>query len=205
MANAPAAPAAEEGGEVEAKPKKPIVKIILGVVGLIVLLAGTVFGTLFFSGYFNPKPPVDPDAAEAADGHGGGGHGKDAHGKDAKDAKPAKLSKKTPESARFEYTYMQIEKDFLVNIMGSKKVMSISLAVMTHYDERVFANVKKHDFALRSAVLDILRQVPEADVNKPEFRVELARKIRDAMNTLLEKYEDFGGIEEVLYTNFVIQ
>jgi len=207
MANAPAAaPAAEEGGEVEAKPKKPIVKIILGVVGLIVLLAGTVFGTLYFSGYFNPKPPVDPDAAEA-DGHGGGGHGqgKDAHGKDAKDAKPGKLAKKTPESARFEYSYMQIEKDFLVNIMNSKKVMSISLAVMTHYDERVFANVKKHDFALRSAILDILRQVPESEVNKPEFRVELSRKIRDAMNTLLEKYEDFGGIEEVLYTNFVIQ
>jgi flagellar FliL protein len=47
--------------------------------------------------------------------------------------------------------------------------------------------------------------VPESEVNKPEFRVELSRKIRDAMNTLLEKYEDFGGIEEVLYTNFVIQ
>ena len=100
---------------------------------------------------------------------------------------------------------MQIEKDFLVNILNSKKVMSISLAIMTHYDERVFENVKKHDFALRSTILDILRQVPESEVNKPEFRVELARKIRDAMNTKLEKYEDFGGIEEVFYTNFVIQ
>ncbi|MFZ9234218.1 MAG: flagellar basal body-associated FliL family protein [Hylemonella sp.] len=47
--------------------------------------------------------------------------------------------------------------------------------------------------------------MPESDINKPEFRVELARKIRNAMNSLLEKYEDFGGIEEVLYTNMVIQ
>jgi len=100
---------------------------------------------------------------------------------------------------------MQIEKDFLVNLMNSKKVMSVSLALMTHYDERVFENVKKHELALRSAVLDVLRQVPESDINKPEFRVELARKIRNAMNSLLEKYEDFGGIEEVLYTNMVIQ
>lgn len=199
MANAPAAaPDAEEGGEAEAKPKKPIVKIILGVVGLIVLLAGTVFGTLYFSGYFNPKPPVDPDALEA-DAHGGSGK------KDAKGNKPSKIQKKSPEMERFDYRYMQIEKDFLVNLQNSKKVMSISLAVMTHYDDRVFENVKKHDFALRSAVLDILRQVPESEVNKPEFRVELSRKIRDAMNTLLEKYEDFGGIEEVLYTNFIIQ
>ena len=106
---------------------------------------------------------------------------------------------------RFEYTYMQLEKDFLVNIQNSKKVMSLSLAIMTHYDERVFENVKKHDFALRSTILDILRQVPESEVNKPEFRVELARKIRDAINTQLEKYEDFGGVEEVFYTNFVIQ
>jgi len=203
MANAPAAEAeVEAGAEAEAKPKKSIVKVILAVVGLIVLLVGTVFGTLFFSGYFNPKPPVDPDAVEeahgAADAHGGDSHGK-------KDAKPSKLSKKTPEVNRYEYTYMQIEKDFLVNIQNSKKVMSLSLAIMTHYDERVFENVKKHDFALRSTILDILRQVPESEVNKPEFRLELARKIRDAMNTQLEKYEDFGGIEEVFYTNFVIQ
>mgnify|MGYP003342598338 FL=1 len=198
MANAPAAEAeVEAGAEAEAKPKKSIVKIILAVVGLIVLLVGTVFGTLFFSGYFNPKPPVDPDALEEAHG-AGAGHGK-------KDDKPTKLAKKTPETAKFEYSYMQIEKDFLVNILNSKKVMSISLAIMTHYDERVFENVKKHDFALRSTILDILRQVPESEVNKPEFRVELARKIRDAMNTKLEKYEDFGGIEEVFYTNFVIQ
>ena len=58
MANAPAAESeVEAGSETEAKPKKSMLKIILGVVGLIVLLVGTVFGTLFFSGYFNPKPP----------------------------------------------------------------------------------------------------------------------------------------------------
>jgi len=198
MANAPAAESeVEAGSEAEAKPKKSMLKIILGVVGLIVLLVGTVFGTLFFSGYFNPKPPVDPDAVEEA--HGAA----DAHGK--KDAKPGKLSKKSPELNRFEYSYMQIEKDFLVNIQNSKKVMSLSLAVMTHYDDRVFENIKKHDFALRSTILDILRQVPESDINKPEFRTELAKKIRDAMNSQLEKYEDFGGIEDVFYTNFVIQ
>lgn len=192
-----AAPEEETGDEAEVKPKKSIVKIILGVVGLLVLLAGTVFGTLFFSGYFNPKPPVDPESAEAAE-QGGNAKGK-------KDAKPSKLSKKSPEITRFDYQYMQIEKDFLVNLMNSKKVMSVSLALMTHYDQRVFENVKKHELALRSAVLDVLRQVPESDINKPEFRVELARKIRNAMNSLLEKYEDFGGIEEVLYTNMVIQ
>jgi flagellar FliL protein len=200
---ATAAPEAAEVAEEEPKKKKPIVLIIGGVVGLIVLIVAIVLGTLFFTGYFNPKPVVDPDATEAADGHGGG-HG-DGHGDKKGEGKPSKKTKDSPELTRFEYTYMQIEREFLVNVSGSKKVMSVQLAVMTHYDDRVFENVKKHDFAIRSAVMDIMRLTTDADLVKPDFRKELAVKIRDAINTLLEKYEDFGGIEEVHFTNFVVQ
>ena len=196
---ATAAPEEEVVAE-EPKKKKPIVLIIGGVVGLIVLIVGIVLGTLFFTGYFNPKPPVDPEAAaEAADAHGGG------HGDKKGDGKPSKKAKDSPELTRFEYTYMQIEREFLVNVSGSKKVMSVQIAVMTHYDDRVFENVKKHDFAIRSAVMDVMRLTTDADLVKPEFRKELAAKIRDAINTLLEKYEDFGGIEEVHFTNFIVQ
>jgi flagellar FliL protein len=195
---ATAAPEEEVVAE-EPKKKKPIVLIIGGVVGLIVLIVGIVLGTLFFTGYFNPKPPVDPEAAAEADGHGGG------HGDKKGDAKPGKKTKDSPELTRFEYTYMQIEREFLVNVSGSKKVMSVQIAVMTHYDDRVFENVKKHDFAIRSAVMDVMRLTTDADLVKPEFRKELAVKIRDAINTLLEKYEDFGGIEEIHFTNFIVQ
>jgi len=188
--------AAEEG---EKKPKSPIVLIIVGVVGLLIIMASTVAGTLFLTGFFNPKP--DPEQLEAA----ADGHGKDGKGKDGKDAKPGKKVKDSPELTRFEYTYMQIEREFLVNLSGSKKVMSVQLAVMTHYDDRVFENVKKHDFALRSVIMDVMRQTQESELTKPEFRKELAAKIRDAMNTLLEKYEDFGGIEDIYFTNFIVQ
>lgn len=195
---ATAAPEEEVVAE-EPKKKKPIVLIIGGVVGLIVLIVGIVLGTLFFTGYFNPKPPVDPEAAAEADGHGGG------HGDKKSDGKPSKKAKDSPELTRFEYTYMQIEREFLVNVSGSKKVMSVQIAVMTHYDDRVFENVKKHDFAIRSAVMDVMRLTTDADLVKPDFRKDLAVKIRDAMNTLLEKYEDFGGIEEIHFTNFIVQ
>ena len=190
---ATAAPEAAEVVEEEPKKKKPILLIIGGVVGLIVLIVGIVMGTLFFTGYFNPKPVVDPELAEETAG-----------GKKA-DNKPGKKTKDSPELTRFEYTYMQIEREFLVNVSGSKKVMSVQIAVMTHYDERVFENVKKHDFAIRSAVLDVMRQTTDADLGKPEFRKEMAAKIRDSINTLLEKYEDFGGIEEVHFTSFIVQ
>ena len=197
---ATAAPEATEVVEEEPKKKKPIVLIIGGVIGLIVLIVGIVLGTLFFTGYFNPKPVVDPEHAEA-DAHGADG----GHGDKKADNKPGKKTKDSPELTRFEYTYLQIEREFLVNVSGSKKVMSVQIAVMTHYDDRVFENVKKHDFAIRSAVMDVMRLTTDADLVKPDFRKELAVKIRDSMNSLLEKYEDFGGIEEIHFTNFIVQ
>jgi len=202
---ATAAPEAAEVEEEEPKKKKPIVLIIGGVIGLIVLIVGIVLGTLFFTGYFNPKPVVDPELVEgAADGNGAPG-APGAPGDKKGDGKPSKKTKGSPELTRFEYTYMQIEREFLVNVSGSKKVMSVQIAVMTHYDDRVFENVKKHDFALRSGVMDVMRLTTDADLAKPDFRKELAVKIRDSMNTLLEKYEDFGGIEEIHFTNFIVQ
>jgi len=227
-AAAAAAPPAAPGEEAPAKSKKPIILILVGVIALVVIVAGTMVGTLFITGFFN-KPPPSADQLLAQDGHGADAHGAkpadahgakpaDAHGakpadakggKDAKDGKdvsgPPKLNKKSPDSPRFEYTYHQLKKDFLSNLMSSKKVMSIQISIMTRYDDRVFENVDKHEAALRSAVLDVLRQTTDADLVKPEFRKDLAIKIRDAMNSLLEKLEDFGGIEEVFFTSFVVQ
>ena len=213
--------------EVEEKPKKPLVKIILAVLALVLLIAGTMVGTLFITGFFSKPAPTAEQAmadgatpteghgetkaegAPAAEGHGEkkaeGGHGekKAEGGKDA--GGPPKLNKKSPESPRFEYTYSQLEREFLVNLAGSRKVMSVQIALMTRYDERVVENVKKHEFALRSVVMDAMRQTTEADLSKPDFRKELGIKIRDAMNSLLEKYEDFGGIEEIYFTSFIVQ
>ncbi len=230
MADAAAA-AAEPEAEGEAKPKKPIGLIIGVIVGIIVLIAGTVVGTLLLAkqtGFF--APPPNPEAmleGEAGDGHGGkaadghgekaaDGHGEkaaDGHGAPAGDKKgdgkdaggPPKLNKKSPDSPRFEYTYFQLEREFLVNLTGSKKVMSVQIALMTRYDERVIENVKKHEFALRSAIMDAMRLTTEADLAKPDFRRDLAKKVADVMNTMLEKYEDFGGVEEINFTNFIVQ
>jgi len=83
--------------------------------------------------------------------------------------------------------------------------MVVNIALMTHYDTRVFDNVKKHEFALRSAMLDIMRQTTDEETKKPDFRKELAEKLKVVMNKRLEEYEDFGGIEEVYFNSFVMQ
>ena len=53
--------------------------------------------------------------------------------------------------------------------------------------------------------LDAMRQATDADLATPTFRTEMAEKIRNEINIVLEKYEDFGGIEAVYFTHFVVQ
>jgi flagellar FliL protein len=191
--------------------------IIVAAVVLIVLLAGAIGGTLFATGFFDSK---DKKAAEAAIAEmEGGGHGAkaDGHGKDdghgAKDdghgkpaaagGAPAPLASASMQ--RFEYRYVELEKDLVANLTGSKKVMQVKLAVMTRYDERVTNNIKKHEFALRSVALDVLRQTKAEDIDQPDFRKRLSERLRDEMNAALQKFEDFGGIEEIMFTNFIVQ
>ncbi len=196
---AEAAPeATEEVVEGEPKKKKPILLILVIVLSVIVLIMSVMFGTLYFSGFFEHKSEaaahekVDELEKAAEDAHNATPEG------------PSKV-KKEAEATRFENTYLEIDKEFMTNITSSKKIMVVKVAVMTHYDSRVFDNVKKHEFAIRSAVLDVMRQSTEADVAKPDFRVDLAAKIKVVMNEMLMKYEDFGGIEDVFFTSFVMQ
>ena len=118
---------------------------------------------------------------------------------------PEKQIKSEPDVTKFESRYKEMSRPLIANVAASRKVMSVTVAIMTHYDDKVLTNMDKHEFALRSASLDVLRQVTEADIDKPTFRIELAEKIRLAMNSVLERYEDFGGIEQVLFTEFIIQ
>ena len=216
----------EKVEQTEEKPKKPIVKIIILALVVILLMALAVAGTLFATGAFSKKAHIDPDLAldESADsarskGHGapaGGDHGapkdahgasKDAHGGAAKGGVPQKKALPSDKDSRFEKSYMDLDekKALVANVAGSRKVMQVNLSLMTTYDDRVFKNVEKHRAALRSGALDVLRQTTEADLTRSEFRAELAVRLREKINSELERLENFGGIEEVFFTEFVFQ
>jgi len=196
MATAEAPAAAEEVVE-EPKKKKPILLIALIAISTILLLVVVVFSTLYFSGFFEHK-------SEAAAHEKVDELDKEAEAAKATPGGPDKVTKDSV-NTRFENTYLQIDKEFMTNLTASKKVMVVQIAVMTHYDNRVFDNVKKHEFAIRSGILDVMRQTTEAEASRPDFRSELSAKIKVVMNDILKKYEDFGGIEDVFFTSFVMQ
>jgi flagellar FliL protein len=206
----------EEGG----KKKSPLIMIIVLVVVILLLVVGSIIGTLAVTGFFSEpeqesveellkKAEEEKAAAEAAEG-GEAGPKLGPDGKPLPNVKetpdgPEKQIKSEPDVTKFESRYKEMSRPLIANVAASRKVMSVTVAIMTHYDDKVLNNMDKHEFALRSAALDVLRQVTEAEIDKPTFRIELAEKIRLAMNSVLERYEDFGGIEQVLFTEFIIQ
>ncbi len=211
-----AAAAPEEQVEGEPKKKGPLVKIILIVVAVLLLIGLSVGGTLFATGFFSKKPKEAVDAqldklegqgdghgAPAADAHAA--PAADSHGKPAAEPEGKELASPEGEAERWKFNYYALEKPLLSNVAGSRKVMQVTLTIMTHYDERVIKNIKTHELALRAGILDVMRQKTEADLLKADFRKALAEDLRLVINSLLEKYEGFGGIEEVMFTEFVIQ
>tara|TARA_R110000765_G_scaffold126737_3_gene224669 strand:+ start:22 stop:597 length:576 start_codon:yes stop_codon:yes gene_type:complete len=113
----------------------------------------------------------------------------------------------TPATAlsAFKVTYHQIEQPFTSNLSNSDSFAQISLAVSTFYDERVFENVTNHEIAIRSAVLMELSQQDPLELEAPEGKLKLKKKLRNVINETLKEKTGFGGIEDVYFTNIVIQ
>lgn len=193
---------AEKENEEEVKSKPPILKYVLIAFIVVFSIVTSVVVTTFFLGGFDANKDEEIERTlqqleEEAD--------KARLKADELVRGPGKILLDAPELKRFKNSYLEIESPLVANIMNSRKVMQVKVAIMTHYDERVIANMESHAFAVRSEMLDVLRKVAEADIAKEDFRKELAEELKLATNSVLEKYEDFGGVEEVLFTEFVVQ
>ena len=192
-----------EDGE-EPKKKGGIVKILIFVLLGILLIGITVGATLFMTGFFDAKPVVVDEAGNVVEQLEAGGEVEGSGDPNA--PKPLqKQAKELPESQKFDQTYAQMEDKFTVNLSGSKKFVLFSLGYMTHYDERIVEAVAKHQMAIRSAVLMEVGTYTEDEIFSVVAKQKMASNIRDRMNEVLENYEDFGGIEEVYFTEFVVQ
>lgn len=192
----------EEILEDEEKAKSPILKIILIVFGVLFIVAITIGATLFASGFFDADKNDDAEAAVAALEAAAAA---EAEAAAEAAAGPSKVQLDSPELSKFQQSYCQLEKELTTNIANSRKVMQASVAIMTHYDERVVENVEKHAFPLRNVMLIVMSQQTESDIADPEFRLNLADELKLVMNAKLEELEDFGGIEAVYLTEFVVQ
>lgn len=198
-----------EPTETEAAPKKKkgkglIVKLVLGLV-----LVGAGGGGTFM--------------AVQAGMIGGGGHGEP----EKKEKDLPKLVRKGEEDpyapkaegkegeapaevegeggSEYKTSYYNFTEDFTSNLKNSTALVQISLACSTRRDGRVLMWLKKHELAIRSAVLVVLADTPEEDVFTPEGKQRLQGRLTAAINQVLTETEGFGGIDRVYFKSFLVQ
>ncbi len=189
--------------EVEEKKKGGLVKILLFVIIGILLIAISIGATLFVTGAFDAKPVVVDENGNVVNQQAAAEGGEEV---DPNAPKPlTKVAKELPEGQKFDQLYNEMERKFTVNLSGSKQFCQFTMGFMTHYDQRVVDNVYKHELALRSAIIMEVSTYSKDQLSTVADKQTLANAIKSRMNLVLIGYEDFGGIEEVFFTEFVIQ
>ena len=185
--------------EDEKKSKGGLIKIILLVVGGIMLVATGLGVGYFVFGSSQPDPSEEIESiierkmeeAEAAKS-------------ESDNASPKKVSKETPEQENFVTIYYEFPGTFTTNLRGSRKMLQVGIGVSTQYDDTVMVNVEAHELALRSTVLGILSEFSEEDVQGTNGKAALASALKEGINSKLTLLENFGGVQEVLFTSFVL-
>ena len=105
----------------------------------------------------------------------------------------------------YKTTYYNFTEDFTSNLKDSSALIQVSMACSTHRDGRVMMWLKKHELAVRSAMLATLADTPEEDVQTIEGKDKLAKRLTAAINKVLTEEEGFGGIDNVYFKSFLVQ
>ena len=176
--------------------------IIIAAAGLaaILLIVGIMMGILYLSGALNSNDEI----IERLNAIEGGGGGLALSAESEADPNAPQLLE-LPDTNRLDTLYHQFAQVFVVNVMNSRKVMQLNLTLSTHYDELVINNVIKHELAVRSAILEHLSFVTEEETVEVGFRQKMGEELAVVVNAELEQTEGFGGIERILFTEFLMQ
>ena len=116
-----------------------------------------------------------------------------------------KVSKETPEQENFVTIYYEFPGTFTTNLRGSRKMLQVGIGVSTQYDDTVMANVEMHQLSLRSEILGMMSEFSEEEIQGKAGRDALSAAIAEAINKKLIELEDFGGVESVHFTSFMLQ
>ena len=182
----------------EAISRRTLLIIAAACLGSILLVTGILIGILFLTGAFDS----DDEIIRRLNAIEGGGTEIGSES-EVNAGEPALLE--LPDSNRLDTLYHQFAQVFTVNVSNSRKVMQLNLTISTHYDQVVIENIMKHELAVRSAILDHLSFVTEEQTLEVGFRQKMGDELALVVNSELERTEGFGGIERVLFTEFLMQ
>ena len=178
--------------------RKTLLIIAAACLGSILLVTALITGILFLTGAFDSDDEI-MRRLNAMEG------GSAEVGSQPEDNSGEPQLLELPDTNRLDTLYHQFAQVFVVNVSNSRKVMQLNLTLSTHYDQMVVDNVIKHELAVRSAILDHLSFVTEEQTLEVGFRQRMGDELALVVNSELERNEGFGGIERILFTEFLMQ
>jgi len=188
-------PKKKKGGGMLMKIVMPLGLLAVGGGGVFGLMAAGVIGGGHAEVKEDPNPKlvrkgeVDPYAPVAKEGEGEGG-GADVEGEGG---------------SEFRTVYYNFPEDFTSNLKDSEALLQVNIAASTRRDYRVILWMKKHELAIRSAVLIAIADTPEEDVYSPIGKDRLQKRLTAAINKVLTGTEGFGGVDAVYFKTFIVQ
>jgi len=105
----------------------------------------------------------------------------------------------------YKTSYFTFSEEFTSNLRNSDALVQMSLACSTRRDGRVLMWLKKHELAVRSAMLNVIADTPEEDIGSVQGKERLQKRLTAAINQVLTKEEGFGGVDEVYFKSFLMQ
>lgn len=197
MSSAAAAPA-------DAAPKKKggLKGMLIMVIGALVLVGGGVGAGLYAAGAGlvggHAGPKEDPNAPKLVLKEGAEESHAEAPAADGHDPKGF-------DPAKYKSTYYTFEQPFTANLRDSESFAQIGLSASTFYDNKVIDNLKDNETPIRSAILMTLGQQDAFTIGTPEGKVKLQKELTDTINTVLKQRTGYEGVDNVYFTNLVIQ
>jgi flagellar FliL protein len=190
-------------------PKKRKKLIISAVVGLGLVAAGATTGVYLAGGIANKTPEIDPmrpmlveRSKEPEPPAEAGAEGEPVL---KEGTVPVKHDRVRVDPRKYEVTYVGLEQSFTANLADGDGFVQLGLSLATYYDGRVVQNIQRQSVPIRSAVLMVLSQQDAAALSTPQGKQLLQRDLTAAINQVLREKEGFGGVENVYFSNLVIQ
>lgn len=107
--------------------------------------------------------------------------------------------------SKYRTAYFSFGEDFTSNLKHSDALVQVSIAASTQRDGRVLLWMKKHELAIRSAILAVLADTPEEQIYSVAGKEHLQERLTAAINKVLKEREGFGGIDSVYFRTFIVQ
>ncbi len=101
--------------------------------------------------------------------------------------------------------YVPIDNSFTANLKDSGRFIQVKIAISTNGGSPVVEAVERHKVPIIAAVLGVLADTKETDLELPGGRDKLATSMRIVINDVLQRKSGVAGVDEVFITSFVLQ